>query len=219
MTNFAISITSDTVCPWCFIGKKKLDAGIALYKKAHPESTDTFTTTWLPYQLNPHAPSPGINKRDYYIQRFGEQKMSMMFPRLEEIGKGVGINFKFGGKTGNTRESHRLVQLAKTKGSDMQNKVVEELFSTYFEKEGDITDHGTLRAAAVRMGLDDAEVQNYLKSDKGGAEVDREVAEAQTRGVTGVPNFVLQNKYEIGGAQDPEAFMRVFERVKEMEGS
>ncbi|KAL9124994.1 MAG: hypothetical protein Q9217_005740 [Psora testacea] len=219
MTNFVISVTSDTVCPWCFVGKRKLEAGIALYKKAHPGTTDTFTTIWLPYQLNPNAPTPGVNKREYFIQRFGEQRMSMMFRRLEEVGKAVGIDFKFGGKTGNTRDSHRLIALARSKGADMQNKLAEELFSTYFEKEGDLTDHDTLRAAAVRVGMDEVEVKKWLESDKGGAEVDREVVEAQIRGVTGVPNFVLQNKYEIGGAQDPDDFVRVIERVKELKES
>jgi len=143
----------------------------------------------------------------------------MIFERLGGVGKEVGINFSFGGKTGNTRDSHRLVQLGKTKSAEVQTRVVEELFKSYFEKEKDITSHETLREAGVKAGLEGEEVEEWLKSDKGGAEVDKEVAEAQMRGVSGVPNFVLQEKYEIGGAQDPNAFVRVFEKVKAMEGS
>lgn len=219
MTNFKISIVSDTVCPWCYVGKNKLDRGIAAYKSAHPDSKDTFSTTWLPFYLNPTAPKKGIDKREFYRSKFGDDKVSMMFDRLAAIGKDVGINFSFGGKTGNTRDSHRLVQLGKTKSPDVQTKVVEELFASYFEKEKDITSHETLKEAGKAAGLSSAEVEEWLASDKGGPEVDREVTEAQMRGVSGVPNFVLQDKYEIGGAQDSQAFVKVFERVKQMEDS
>ena len=143
----------------------------------------------------------------------------MIMERLAAVGKEAGINFKFGGKTGNTRDSHRLVVLGKTKGPNEQTRVVEELFKSYFEEEGDITSHDMLRDAGVRAGLDEMEVKHWLASDKGGEEVDTGVSEAQIRGVNGVPNFVLQGKYEIGGAQDAEAFVKIFERVKEMENS
>ena len=146
----------------------------------------------------------------------------MMFQRLSAIGNDVGINFRFGGKTGNTRDSHRLVQLGKTKGPDVQTKVVEQLFEAYFEREKDITSHDVLRQAGVNAGLAEMEVREWLETDKGGREVDSEVKEAQARGVSGVPNFVLhgkKEKYEIGGAQDGEAFAKVFERVKEIENS
>ena len=220
MTKFAISVTSDTVCPWCFVGKRKLDAGIALYKKHHPATPDTFTITWLAYQLNPHSPKQGVNKRDYYISRFGPERVAMMIPRLTDVGKSIGIDFSFGGLTGNTRDSHRLIYLAGAKhGVEMQNEVVEQLGKAYFENEGDITDLEMLTAAAVEAGLDREEVQGWLKSDLGGKEVDAQAIEARATGVTGVPNFVLQDKYEIGGAQDPEAFLKVFEKIKEMEKS
>ena len=143
----------------------------------------------------------------------------MIIGRLTAVGKEVGINFSFGGKTGNTRDSHRLIQLGKTKGNDVQTRVVEELFTAYFEREQDITSHAVLREAGVRAGLPEEEVKSWLETDKGGPEVDKEVMEAQIRGVSGVPSFVLQDKYEIGGAQDPESFVSVFEKVKEMEGS
>lgn len=143
----------------------------------------------------------------------------MIIERLAAVGKSAGINFSFGGKTGNTRDSHRLVELGKTKGAEVQTRVVEELFKSYFEEEGDITSHEVLREAGVRAGLGEAEVKSWLESDKGGEEVDKEVAEAQIRGVNGVPNFVLQGKYEIGGARDAEAFVQVFESVKDMEDS
>lgn len=159
-----------------------------------------------------------MDKRQYYKDKFGEQRTAMIFERLAAAGKDVGINFSFGGKTGNTRDSHRLIQLGKSKGPEMQTKVVEALFKAYFEDEKDITSHEVLREAGVNSGLDEQEVKAWLESDKGGEEVDREVLEAQQKDISGVPNFTLQGKYEIGGAQDPEAFVKIFERIKEVEG-
>ena len=88
----------------------------------------------------------------------------------------------------------------------------------YFEQEGDITSHEILRNAAVKAGLDEKEVNEWLNSDKGGDAVDKEVEEAQMKQISGVPNFTLQGKYEIGGAQDPGVFLRLFEKIKASEG-
>ena len=214
-----VSATSNLTVQQCYVGKKKLERGIALYKVLHPDSKDTFSTTWKPFYLNPNAPKVGVDKKDYYKLRFGEAKANMMFGRLAAIGTDNDINFSFGGKTGNTRDSHRLIQLGKTKGAEVQTKVVEELFTSFFENEADITSHDALRGVGVRAGLLETEVNSWLESDRGGPEVDQEVKEAQMRGVSGVPNFVLQSKYEIGGAQDAEAFVKVFEKIKEIEES
>ena len=116
----------------------------------------------------------------------------MITERLTAVGKDAGINFSFGGKTGHTRDSHRLVELAETKGADVQTRVVEELFRSYFEEEGDITSSEVLRQAGVRAGLEEVEVKDWLESDKGGDEVDNKITKAQIRGVSGVPNFVFQ---------------------------
>ncbi|KAG8529417.1 uncharacterized protein KY384_006054 [Bacidia gigantensis] len=218
MTNFAIAITSDSVCPWCYVGKKKLEQGIALYQSKYPNSTDTFTTTWLPYQLNPQSPSSGVDKRQYLSTIYGPERIPAVEVRLAQIGQSVGIPFKFGGKTGNTRDSHRLIHMAKEKaGTNVQNRVVDELNRSYFENEGDITDPNVLTHAAIKAGLDEMDVQQWLQTGAGGREVDDEVAEARRRGITGVPHFVLQDKYEISGAREPEAFLGAFERIREME--
>lgn len=124
---------------------------------------------------------------------------------------------KQGGKTGNTRDSHRLIQLGKTKSPATQTRVVEELFSAYFENEGDITSHAILKAAGIKAGLEEKEVVEWLKSDRGGPEVDREVESAQRNQISGVPNFTLQGKFEVGGAQDSSVFLRLFERIKAAE--
>jgi predicted DsbA family dithiol-disulfide isomerase len=143
----------------------------------------------------------------------------MMFERLSQIGRDAGINFKYGGKTGNTRNSHRLVQLGKTKSPATQTKVVEALFSAYFENEQDITSIDVLTAAGIKAGLPEKEVIEWLNSDKGGKEVDAEVLAAQRQQITGVPNFTINGKYEIGGAQDAAVFLGLFERIRASEQS
>ncbi|TEY76067.1 hypothetical protein BOTCAL_0061g00260 [Botryotinia calthae] len=203
MTKFDISIVSDTVCPWCYVGKQKLEQGIAAYKQRHPDSNDTFS----------------VDKQAWLIARLGEQRLTAANNRLAQLGKDVGIDFKFGGKTGATRTSHRLIQLGKTKSPAMETKVVESLFKSYFEEEGDITSHEVLRNAGVRAGLDEKEVTEWLESEKGGVEVDREVEKARRNSISGVPNFTIQGKYEIGGAQDSAVFLRLFEKIKGMEES
>ena len=218
MTNFTIDIVSDTVCPWCYVGKKRLEAGIAAYKRAHPDSTDTFATTWYPFYLNPDAPKTSIDKTGFYISKFGEQRATAAFQMLTQLGKNEGINFKFGGRTGNTRDSHRLVQLGKTKGPQVQTRVIEELFAAYFENEKDITAHETLLDAAEKAGLDKAEAKEWLDSGKGGAEVDKEVQDAYAKDIHGVPNFTINGRFEVGGAQEPAAFVQLFERIKRQEG-
>ncbi|EEP82024.1 conserved hypothetical protein [Uncinocarpus reesii 1704] len=212
------NVVSDTVCPWCYVGKKRLEKGIELYRAAHPESNDTFSISWSPFYLHPNAPNPGIDKQEYYNQRFGPERARMMHARAAQAGLAEGIRFKFGGRTGNTRDSHRLIQLGKTKGEATQTRVVEELFASYFENEGDITSHHALTQAGVKAGLDEAEVKAWLESDQGGAEVDSEVRSAQRSFISGVPNFTIQGKYQLGGAENAEAFVDIFEAVKKAEG-
>ncbi|KAF2772546.1 thioredoxin-like protein [Teratosphaeria nubilosa] len=189
-----------------------MDKAIQAHKQKN--ANDTFTTAWWPFYLNPDAPK-SIDKQQYYEAKFGAQKTQVMQGHLARLGKQVGIDFAFGGKTGNTRDSHRLIQLGKTKGEEMQTKVVEQLFNAYFEKNEDITTQEVLIERGVKAGLDKAELRDWLQSGKGGEEVDKEVAQAQTKFITGVPNFTINGKYEIQGAEEPAAFLQVFEELKE----
>lgn len=215
MTKYDISIVSDTVCPWCYVGKNRLDLAIKQHLSTNP--SDTFKTTWYPFYLNPDAPK-SVDKQAYYESKFGPQRTQVMQGHLARLGKQVGIDFAFGGKTGNTRDSHRLVQLGKTKGEEMQTKVVEQLFNAYFENAEDITQLDTLIARGVRAGLPEQEVREWMESGKGGEEVDREVMQAQQKFVTGVPNFTVNGRFEVQGAEEPAAFLQVFGEVKDMEG-
>ncbi|KAF1848416.1 thioredoxin-like protein [Cucurbitaria berberidis CBS 394.84] len=218
MTNFNLSVTSDTVCPWCYVGKKRLEKGIAAYKERHPNSNDTFSINWFPFYLNPDAPK-SADKQQMYESRWGKERTLIMQERMSQTGEAEGIHFKYGGKTGNTRDSHRLVQLGKTKGSQVQTRVIEELFAAYFENEKDITSQPTLIEAGVKAGLEEKEVKDWLEGGKGGAEVDKEVQNARKQNISGVPNYRINDRFEIGGAQEPAAFVQLFERLKKEEGS
>ncbi|KAL1967284.1 hypothetical protein VTN77DRAFT_3330 [Rasamsonia byssochlamydoides] len=217
MTQYNIDIVSDTVCPWCYIGYRRLSKAISQHRQTHPG--DTFAITWHAFYLNPHAPAyPGVNKRAMYESKFGgAAQTDAIFARLSAAGAQEGIQFKFGGQTGRTRDSHRLIYLAGKKyGAETQTKVVVDLFRAYFEEERNITDKAVLLKAAVSGGgIPQAEAQQWLDSDDGGAEVDREAAEAtNVKFVTGVPHFTVNGKYVVEGAEEPDAFVDVFERVK-----
>lgn len=143
----------------------------------------------------------------------------MMQERLSQIGKAEGIDFKYGGKTGNTRDSHRLVQLGKTKGPQVQTRVIEQLFAAYFENEKDITDRDILTEAGTKAGLEENEIKSWLEKGSGGPEVDKEVQDAVESSVTGVPAYTINGRFQISGAQEPAAFVQLFERLKKQEGS
>jgi predicted DsbA family dithiol-disulfide isomerase len=216
MTHYKIDVVSDTVCPWCYVGKNRLDKAIQMHKQSNPN--DTFTTTWHPFYLNPDAPK-SVDKEEYYARKFGPQRTHVMQGHLMRLGKQVGIEFAFKGKTGNTRDSHRLIQLAKTKGEGMQTKVVEQLFNAYFEANEDITSQEVLIQRGIKAGLDEKETRAWMENGKGGPEVDREVNEAQHKFITGVPNFTINGTHEVQGAEEPAAFLQVFGEVKDTAGA
>lgn len=135
-------------------------------------------------------------------QRFGPDRVQVMNARMAHMGNAEGIDFTFKGLVGNTRDAHRLVQLAKKKSLEVQGKVMEELFHSYHENGGDITSHDMLIAAAEKGGVDAAEAKAWLAGESGGPEVDKEVQEAYRAGISGVPSFTINEKYKLDGAQD-----------------
>lgn len=226
MTHFQIKVISDIICPWCYIGKSRLERAITLYRSSSSSisgtANDTFTITWHPFYLDPSLPKTGgIDPKAYLAKKLGgadPQRLAMIHARLKAIGESEGIKFSLGGKIGNTRDAHRLIQLAKTKSNEMQNKTATALFELHHEEGTDVSSTDYLVAAGERAGLDKAEVERWLSSDEGGEEVDREVEEAQRMGVRGVPYFIINGRAEFSGAQDPETFVQEFMRVKAAAG-
>ncbi|KAK9132239.1 hypothetical protein Scep_011767 [Stephania cephalantha] len=209
-----IDISSDTVCPWCFVGKKNLDKAIASAKDQFD-----FKIQWHPYLLNPSAPKEGIPKREFYEKKFGSQSVEMA-ARMTEVYRRLGLEYNMSGLTGNTLDSHRLITWAAHHGLDKQNALVEELFVGYFTQGKYIGDRQVtvldiifimkfLAEAAAKVGLEGAE--EFLEDpNKGVAEVNEELAKYSTC-INGVPHFVINGEIKISGGQPPEVFLRAFQ--------
>jgi predicted DsbA family dithiol-disulfide isomerase len=203
-----IDVISDTVCPWCFIGKRRLDQAVAQLPDLGIE------IHWRPYQLDPNVPKEGVDRRAYFRAKFGDgERVKGMSEALMTYGAELGINFAFdkAEKRPNTIDSHRLIRWASSVG--VQDAVVEALFTAYFEQGRDIGDRAVLIDIASACGMDGELVEELLSS---GADLDLVTHEADLAGqmgVQGVPAFVLENKYMLVGAQDTDALVRVFDKV------
>lgn len=149
-------------------------------------------------------------------QKFGAERQGAITQHLGRMGQSEGICFSFQGKMGNTRDAHRLVQLAKTKGGDAQHKLMNEFMVGYFEGKEDITSHEMLLDSCEKAGLDRAEAKTWLEEGKGGDEVDEEVEWAYAKGIRGVPHFIINDKFEVGGAQEVDAFLSEFAKAKQV---
>ncbi|KAB1211423.1 hypothetical protein CJ030_MR6G021387 [Morella rubra] len=131
-----IDVSSDTECPWCFVGKRNLDKALAVSKDQY-----NFEVRWHPFQLNPSAPKEGINKREYYRKKFGSQSESME-ARMSQVFRSDGLEYNLSGLTGNTLDSHRLMYFAAQQGLDKQHDLMEELSLGYFTQGKYIGDRG-----------------------------------------------------------------------------
>ena len=233
MTNYDITIISDTVCPWCYIGLRRLQAAISSHLSKY--GGDSFNLQWKPFQLNPTAPKgQTVDKMVNYEKSFGSEGAQQVIERLQSGAEGTGIQFSFKGRIGNTLDSHRLLEFARLKHEqdqrqgicqpsgirNLQTKVAEELFSAFFENDKDITSHDVLVEAAGRAGMYEKEARAFLDSDRLVKEVAAEADESRNvEGVNGVPHFNINGMFDIGGAQESRAFTMLFERVKKREAS
>lgn len=214
MAKISIVAISDNVCPHCYIGLRRLQRAIAIYRKTTPGArADTITTTWHAYQLDPLATSQPLTDR--MASRWGADRVPEIKERLFQLGVKDGMVFNFDSRIGNTRDSHRVVVLARDKGDEVQSRVVEEIMRMYFEDGGDIAGWDDLVEAAVRGGLEEGEVREWLESGRGGDEVDREVDEAREMGVVGVPKFIINGKFVVDGAHEVPAFLEQLALAKQ----
>lgn len=148
-----------------------------------------------------------------YKAKFGAQRIAQMLPFMKETGKQEGINFSYGGNTGRTLDSHRLIEFALLKGGvAKQNEVVEKLFTFYFEQERDIVDANTLVEVATSVGLNGTEVRRMLESDELKKEVTKSVSDNYARQISGVPHFTIDGKFSVSGGQDPEVFVDILKQ-------
>ena len=200
-----IEIFSDVICPWCFIGKRRLER--ALEQRPGLE----VSLAWRAFQLNPWMPPEGMERQAYLDAKFGSRDANRIYDAIRRVGAAEGIDFRFDRipRTPNTLNAHRLIRLAATEGR--QDAVVEALFQAYFVEGRDIGDLAVLADIAETAGLD---ARMPLEADAERASVRAEDARARQMGIQGVPCFIIDRSYAVSGAQEPEYFLPVFDLVQ-----
>lgn len=204
-----IGVVSDVVCPWCYIGKRRLEKAMAL-SADHFE----FDVEYFPFELNPHLPEEGTDYRAYLLKKFGsEEKYNQLTSHVRQVAAREGLDFRpeLQKISPNTRNAHRVILMAREEGK--QSRVVEALFSAHFIEGVDLSKVENLIAIADRVGLDREKVELLLSSNTGKLEIEMAEKELQELGITSVPLFIIDDKIAISGAQPFEAFMKAFEET------
>ncbi|KNA20607.1 hypothetical protein SOVF_050740 [Spinacia oleracea] len=197
-----IDVSSDSVCPWCFVGKRNLDKAIS----ASRDQFD-FEIRWHPFFLNPSAPKEGVNKRDFYRQKFGARS-EQIIGRMTDVFSGLGLEYNIDGLTGNTLDSHRLIYYAGQQGLHKQHDLVEELFLGYFTRAKYIGDREFLVESAKKVEIEGA--AEFLENPENGLKEVMEELEKYSADISGVPYFVINDHEKLNGGQPPEVFLRAF---------
>jgi len=205
-----IEIYADAVCPWCYIGKRRLEKALAAYP-------GDVNVSYRPFQLDPSPvphPEPLI---DAIARKFGgHERVREMFARTTETAARDGLELRFDkAVSANTFDAHRLVRLADQIGK--AGEMVETLYRAHFADGVDVGSHDELARLAGAVGLDPAEARAYLDSDEGKPELRAALADARDLGITAVPMFVFAGKYGVSGAQEPETLLQVLAEVEKRE--
>jgi predicted DsbA family dithiol-disulfide isomerase len=208
-----IEVVSDVVCPWCFIGKRRLEAALALYAKEHPGAPSP-TVTWRPFQLNPGLPAEGMARADYIARKFGPRGGGAVYDRVSAVGREVGIDFAFDRITRqpNTLAAHSLIELAGTQGR--QDATKEAFFRAYFLDGVDLTARENLVAIATSAGLDRTAVEEWLDNADAREAVAAEDARAREIGIEGVPFFIFNGHLGVSGAQPSEVLLDAMKQAE-----
>ena len=193
-----IDVVSDVVCPWCFIGKKRLEKAIALRPDIPVE------VRWHPYFLNDWVPREGISRDEYLTKKFGSpERYKSIAGRVADAAAAEGLAYNVGGiaRQPNTLDCHRLILWARSTGDPARMK--QRLMELYFTEGADLTDREVLVKAAVDCGMDAAVTRELLASDRDVERVTQEAEQAKEAGIDGVPCFILGGVMAVSGAQDP----------------
>ena len=203
-----IDVISDTICPWCYIGKRRLERALSL----RPQMT--FEVRWRPFQLEPGMPASGADRREHLAQKFGSlDKLKPVQAALEQAGLELGIPFAFDRiqRTPNTLNSHRLIRWSHSLG--LQDDMVEGIFRAYFVEGQDIGDTAVLARIGDAIGMDGELVEELLNSDADIESVTQQDSMARKFGVQGVPSFLIGGRSLIMGAEDPQTLAEMIDRV------
>lgn len=204
-----VDIVSDVVCPWCYIGKRRIE-------KAMDNLLDKydFEVEYHPFELNPQMPVEGVDQKQYLSNKFGgEDRYQKITAQTTATAAQEGLNFDFGKQkiSPNTRNAHRIIQYAKLEGK--QAKAKEAFMKAYFVDGIDLSKKENLVAVAAGAGLSAEDVEKLLSTHDGLAEVEHAERELQKLGISGVPFYIINNKYGVSGAQASETFMKAFEDI------
>jgi predicted DsbA family dithiol-disulfide isomerase len=208
-----VDVISDVICPWCYIGKRRLEKAMAFARR--PD----VRVRWHPFQLNPQMPREGMSRRAYRTAKFGSWDRSMALDaQVTEVGRGEEIDFAFEKqeRTPNTFDAHRLIWLADREG--IQDAVVEALFRTYFTEGRDVGERQTLLDVVAQAGLDRSMAAGMLDGGDGLEAIRAEEERARRAGVQGVPFFIINGEVALSGAQPPGAFLDAFDRLSPSAG-
>lgn len=203
-----IDVVSDVVCPWCFIGKRRLEKALALNPDIPVE------VHWRPYFLNDWIPREGISREQYLTTKFGSvERYKEIAQRVSAAAAAEGLTYAMDkiSRQPNTLDAHRLIRWAGGIGKAAEMK--QRLMDLYFTEGADLTNHAVLVQAAADVGLDPEDVRAALESDQDVADVEREAVSAKEAGIEGVPCFILDGKFAVSGAQAPEDLAEAIERV------
>lgn len=212
-TPVKIDIVSDVVCPWCYIGKRKLESALA---RRADNDAHRVEVRWLAFQLNPDIPAGGVDRRHYLEQKFGGPERAMqIYARIRAAGDEVGIPFNFERivRQPNTVNAHRLIAWAQNQNLNAADALIERLFRAYFIDGIDLGDVDALASAARDAGYDAKAAHLWLASDDGRAEIEAEEQRARALGVTGVPFFIFNRRLAVSGAQPPEVLLDAMEQA------
>ena len=213
-----IDIISDVVCPWCYIGKRQIEAALALYAQQNP-GADQPSLAWKPFQLNPQLPAEGMSRQDYVVQKFGAARSKDIYARVAGVGAEYGIAFAFDkiARQPNTVAVHSLIALAVAAGQSvdgLQSRVKEAFLHAYFIEGVDLTRPENLLAIATAAGLDRAQAEQCLADPKSRQAVEQEDQRARAIGVEGVPFFIFNGKLAVSGAQGPKALLDAIQQAE-----
>ncbi|HTJ52746.1 MAG TPA: DsbA family oxidoreductase [Cyclobacteriaceae bacterium] len=204
-----IDIVSDVVCPWCYIGKRRLEKAVDQLKDKYE-----FELEYHPFELNPGMPVQGVNQKEYLSDKFGgEERYHQITDHTTGVAATEGLAFNFQKQTTspNTRASHTIIQLAKEEG--VQLPIMEAFFKAYFTDGVDLSKNENIIAVAVAAGLQREVVEKRLADDDAKVRIAVEEKEMSKLGITGVPFYIIDNKYGISGAQNAETFIKAFEEI------
>jgi predicted DsbA family dithiol-disulfide isomerase len=201
-----IDVVSDVVCPWCYVGKHRLEKALAMM----PERN--FAIFWRPFQLDSTIPKEGMPRQTYLERKFGRERLADLHKPLIEIGKAEGIPFAFNKitRSPNTLDAHRLLRWAHEAGR--QNEMADRLFALYFTEGADVGNRDVLTKAAADVGLDAALVAQLLGTEADLDPVIAEINAAQKMGIGGVPTFIFAGRFALSGAQPPETIRKAIEQ-------